>query len=120
MTEHVFTLRFAISGETEEEALAALERGLEYLTENPGIDGWRLINAGRAMVVERAAREMSESADPGATFYEGQSPIEDWTLDALGEALDGDPEVATSYLNYAGGRELPNILSLAEWRETRR
>lgn len=43
-----------------------------------------------ANILERAARAVMRSADHEASFYEAQTPVEDWALDALDAALSGD------------------------------
>ena len=39
-------------------------------------------------ILERAARAVVRSADHEAAFYEAQTPVEDWALDALDAALN--------------------------------
>ena len=52
-----------------------------------------------ANILERAARAVVRSADHEATFYEAQTPVEDWALDALDAALSGDSEKAEHLLD---------------------
>jgi len=42
-----------------------------------------------ADILKRAARAVVRSADYEASFYEAQTPVEDWALDALDAALNG-------------------------------
>jgi len=48
--------------------------------------------------LERAARAVVRSADHEASFYEAQTPVEDWALDALDAALSGDSNKAEHLL----------------------
>ena len=41
-----------------------------------------------ANILERAARAVVRSADHEASFYEAQTPVEDWALDALEAVLN--------------------------------
>ena len=41
-----------------------------------------------ADILERAARAVVRSADHEASFYEAQTPVEDWALDALEAVLN--------------------------------
>lgn len=41
-----------------------------------------------ASILERAASAVVRSADHEASFYEAQTPVEDWALDALDAALN--------------------------------
>lgn len=52
-----------------------------------------------ANILERAARAVVRSADHEASFYEAQTPVEDWALDALDAALNGDPAKAAPLLD---------------------
>ena len=52
-----------------------------------------------ADILERAARAVVRSADHEASFYEAQTPVEDWALDALDAALNGDPAKAAHLLD---------------------
>ena len=63
-----------------------------------------------AEVLRRAALAVDRSIDHEASFYEAQSPVEDWALDALEAAVAGDLDRATSLL----GR-----YERAEWDERR-
>jgi hypothetical protein len=53
----------------------------------------------KADILERAARAVVRSADHEASFYEAQTPVEDWALDALDAALSGDPTTAERLLD---------------------
>jgi len=61
-------------------------------------------------ILERAARAVVRSADHEATFYEAQTPVEDWTLDALDAALSGDS---------ARAEHLLDQYENAEWEQRR-
>ena len=63
-----------------------------------------------AEILERAARAVVRSADHEASFYEAQTPVEDWALDALDAALNGDAAEA--------GRLLEQYEN-AEWEQRR-
>jgi hypothetical protein len=52
-----------------------------------------------AEVLRRAALAVVRSVDHEASFYEAQSPVEDWALDALEAAVAGDPDSAASLLD---------------------
>ena len=52
-----------------------------------------------ADIFERAARAVVRTADHEASFYEAQTPVEDWALDALDAALNGDPTQAEHLLD---------------------
>ena len=52
-----------------------------------------------ADILKRAARAVVRSADYEASFYEAQTPVEDWALDALDAALSGDSEKAEHLLD---------------------
>ena len=52
-----------------------------------------------ATILERAARAVVRSADHEASFYEAQTPVEDWALDALDAALSGDAPKAELLLD---------------------
>ena len=52
-----------------------------------------------ANILERAARAVVRAADHEASFYEAQTPVEDWALDALNAALSGDPAKAERFLD---------------------
>lgn len=47
-------------------------------------------------VLRRAALAVVRCADYEASFYEAQSPVEDWALDALQAAVRGDPATASA------------------------
>lgn len=63
-----------------------------------------------AEVLRRAALAVVRSVDHEASFYEAQSPVEDWALDALEAAVAGDLDRATSLLD---------SYERAEWEERR-
>lgn len=64
----------------------------------------------KADILERAARAVVRSADHEASFYEAQTPVEDWALDALEAALSGDSAEAAHLVdNYEN----------AEWEQRR-
>lgn len=63
-----------------------------------------------ANIVERAARAVVRSADHEASFYEAQTPVEDWALDALDAALRGDS---------ANAEHLLDQYETAEWEQRR-
>lgn len=52
-----------------------------------------------ANILERAARAVVRSADHEASFYEAQTPVEDWALDALEAVLSSDSDKAEQLLN---------------------
>ena len=52
----------------------------------------------KAAILERAARAVVRSADHEASFYEAQTPVEDWALDALDAALNEQPAEAERLL----------------------
>ena len=49
-------------------------------------------------VLRRAVRAVVRAIDYEASFYEAQSPVEDWALDALQAAVSGDTTEATALL----------------------
>ena len=49
--------------------------------------------------VERAVRALLETADGDNWSFEGQTPVEDWALDALADAISGDETAATLLLD---------------------
>lgn len=55
-----------------------------------------------ANILERAARAVVRSADHEASFYEAQTPVEDWALDALDAALSGQLAEAERLLDQYG------------------
>jgi hypothetical protein len=61
-------------------------------------------------LLRRAALSAVRSIDHEAGFYEAQTPVEDWALDALQAAVAGDPDRAASLLDRYEG---------AEWEERR-
>ena len=63
-----------------------------------------------AEVLHRAALAVVRSIDHEASFYEAQSPAEDWALDALEAALAGELDRAASLLDR---------YECAEWEERR-
>lgn len=50
-------------------------------------------------LLRRAALAVVRSIDHEASFYEAQSPVEDWALDALQAAVAGDLDGAASLLD---------------------
>ena len=63
-----------------------------------------------AEVLRRAALAVVPSIDHEASFYEAQSPVEDWALEALEAAVAGDLNGAASLLDR---------YERAEWSERR-
>lgn len=63
-----------------------------------------------ADILERAARAVVRSADHEASFYEAQTPVEDWALDALDAALSG---------HAAKAEHLLDQYQHAEWEQRR-
>ena len=63
-----------------------------------------------ANILERAARAVVRSADHEASFYEAQTPVEDWALDALDAALNGQ---------HAEADRLLARYETAEWEQRR-
>jgi hypothetical protein len=61
-------------------------------------------------LLRRAALAVVRSVDHEASFYEAQSPVEDWALDALQAAVAGDVDGAASLLDR---------FECAEWDERR-
>ncbi|NJD65713.1 MAG: hypothetical protein FIB00_10795 [Chloroflexi bacterium] len=61
-------------------------------------------------LLRRAALAVVRSVDHEASFYEAQSPVEDWALDALAAAAAGDLDRAASLLDR---------YECAEWDERR-
>jgi len=59
----------------------------------------------KADILERAARAVVRSADHEASFYEAQTPVEDWALDALDAALSGDSANAAHLLDQYEGAD---------------
>jgi len=51
-----------------------------------------------ANILERVARAVVRFADHEASFFEAQTPVEDWALDALDAALSGDSTEAARLL----------------------
>jgi hypothetical protein len=58
-----------------------------------------------ARIFERAARAVVRSADHEASFHEGQTPVEDWALDALDTALRADSARAEHLLDQHEGAD---------------
>ena len=50
-------------------------------------------------IVRRAAQALVRSADHEASYYEAQTPVEDWALDALQAAILGDAAEAEALLD---------------------
>lgn len=50
-------------------------------------------------VLRRAAQAVVRATDYEASFYDAQSPVEDWALDALQAAMSGDIAKATAHLD---------------------
>jgi len=61
-------------------------------------------------LLRRAALAVVRSIDHEASFYEAQSPVEDWALDALEAAVAGELDGAASLLDR---------YEHAEWEERR-
>ena len=61
-------------------------------------------------LLRRAALAVVRSVDHEASFYEAQSPVEDWALDALQASVAGDVDGAASLLDR---------YERAEWEERR-
>lgn len=61
-------------------------------------------------ILRRAAQAVVRAADYEASFYDAQSPVEDWALDALQAAVSGDIAKATALLDRYEN---------AEWEERR-
>ena len=61
-------------------------------------------------VLRRAAQAAVRATDYEASFYDAQSPVEDWALDALQAALSGDIAKTTALLDRYEN---------AEWEERR-
>ena len=50
-------------------------------------------------LLERAARAVTETADPNSSMFEdAQTPVEDWALDALSYVLTGQGDEARALL----------------------
>ena len=63
-----------------------------------------------ANILARAARAVVRAADHEASFYEAQTPVEDWALDALDAALSGQ---------LAEAERLLDQYENAEWEQCR-
>ncbi len=50
-------------------------------------------------MLRRAAQAVVRTADYEASFYDAQSPVEDWALDALQAVVSGDTAGATALLD---------------------
>ena len=61
-------------------------------------------------LLRRAAIAVVRSIDHEASFYEAQSPVEDWALDALEATVAGD---------LRGAESLLDRYERAEWEERR-
>lgn len=61
-------------------------------------------------ILRRAAQAVVRAADYEASFYDAQSPVEDWALDAFQAAVSGDIAKATALLDRYEN---------AEWEERR-
>ena len=68
------------------------------------------VEAAVAQILHRAALAVVRRIDHEASFYEAQSPVEDWALDALEAAVADDLVTAKSLLDRYEG---------AEWEERR-
>ncbi len=68
-------------------------------------------------LLRRAALAVVRSIDHEANFYEAQSPVEDWALDALGAAIAGDLNGAESLLDRyeRAGWEERRSYAISEW-----
>lgn len=70
-------------------------------------------------LLRRAALAVVRSIDHEASFYEAQSPVEDWALGALEAAVAGDLNQAARLLDryeYAEWEER-RAYAIAEWDE---
>jgi hypothetical protein len=69
--------------------------------------------------LRRAALAVVRGIDHEASFYEAQSPVEDWALDALEAALTGDLDRASSLLDRyeRAGWEERRAYAISEWDE---
>lgn len=72
-----------------------------------------------AEVLHRAALAVVRSIDHEASFYEAQSPVEDWALDALEAAVAGDLDRASSLLDRHESAEWEErrAYAITEWDE---
>ncbi len=70
-------------------------------------------------LLRRAALAVVRSVDHEASFYEAQSPVEDWALGALEAAVTGDLDRAASLLDRYEGADWEERRSYAfsEWDE---
>lgn len=68
-------------------------------------------------VVRRAAQALVRSADHEASCYEAQTPVEDWALHALEEAVLGDAGEAEALLDRYehADWELRRAYAFSEW-----
>ncbi|MCC6387416.1 MAG: hypothetical protein IT302_08545 [Dehalococcoidia bacterium] len=68
-------------------------------------------------ILPRAALAVVRAADYEASFYEAQSPVEDWALDALQAAVRGDPARASALLDRYehADWELRRAYAFSEW-----
>ncbi len=70
-------------------------------------------------LLRRAALAVVRSVDHEASFYEAQSPVEDWALGALELSVAGDLNGAASLLDrYEGAQwEERRSYAISEWDE---
>ncbi len=70
-------------------------------------------------VLRRAALAAVRSIDHEASYYEAQSPVEDWALGALEAAVAGDLREAESLLDRyeRAGWEERRSYAISEWDE---
>ncbi|MBI2766240.1 MAG: hypothetical protein HYX53_10055 [Chloroflexi bacterium] len=70
-------------------------------------------------LLRRAALAVVRSIDHEASFYDAQSPVEDWALDALEAAVAGDPDRAAFLLDrYEHAEwEARRAYAISEWDE---
>ncbi|MCK6563618.1 MAG: hypothetical protein L6Q80_02580 [Dehalococcoidia bacterium] len=70
-------------------------------------------------LLRRAALAVVRSIDHEASFYEAQSPVEDWALDALEAAVASDLDKAASLLGRyeSAGWEERRADAIADWDE---
>ncbi len=70
-------------------------------------------------LLRRAALAVVRSIDHEASFYEAQSPVEDWALDALEAAVAGDLDRAASLLDRYENAEWEerHAYAITDWDE---
>ena len=68
-------------------------------------------DAGTVAVVVRAARAILFTADRDNWAFEGQTPVEDWAIDALISALYGEPDDAVRLLDQYEEADIENRLA---------